>query len=308
MCFQGRGGVFGCFERQGLTRQTIQATARVHASLLTINSNHFHKLISKYPAILKKVEETTFLSSEFVKGHSAIRETKDEDNVSSVGEMSSSVNVSSTAKFRFISIFTKLHFVIYHEKPWYLLWEYAVCVHVAPLSSWAVMFLITMPLPPFIAIRALLVSNEGGNFLQNLNSFQTWSNRPGSIMGFFQIGYSIEVLFYIKMFISFHVTYLEPESGVLIKDHSLIWRRYARTLSGFGVDLISCFPFELIVLIFTRDRSALKWAKINRVLRFFYLVKYYKEREAGANVKTHLRWTYLLYWIVFSIQIMTSIW
>lgn len=244
------------------------------------------------------MEETTFLTSEFVKGHLSIRETKDEDNVSSVGEISSSGNVSSTGKFRLISIFTKMHFIIYHEKPWYLAWKYVVIVHVAPLSSLAVMFFITMPLPLFLAIQALLVSS----FLH------IELNPRKSILAFFQIGYAIDLIFYIKTFICFHLTYQEPESGILVKDHSLIWRRYAWSFSGFGVDLISSFPLELIALIFTTDPAILKWTKINRVLRFYYLINYYKEREEGANVKTHLRWTYLFYWIVFSIQIMTSIW
>lgn len=43
----GKGGIFGCLSKQGITRQTINVVAKVHVGVLVIDSIIFHKVTDK---------------------------------------------------------------------------------------------------------------------------------------------------------------------------------------------------------------------------------------------------------------------
>lgn len=46
LCSMAKGGIFGCFQRYGKTRQTITVVARVHVAVLTVPSSELLKVLN----------------------------------------------------------------------------------------------------------------------------------------------------------------------------------------------------------------------------------------------------------------------
>lgn len=118
----------------------------------------------------------------------------------------------------------------------------------------------------------------------------------------------LDVYFLIRIYVGAHLSYKDPESGIVVKDLKSIRRRYFCSLTKFWLDLITTCPFEYIVCIFTSDVNITKYGYSVRVLRCFFLYKYYREQEDNLNVREHLRLTYLIYKIGLSIEWTTCLW
>lgn len=118
----------------------------------------------------------------------------------------------------------------------------------------------------------------------------------------------LDIYFLVRIYVGAHLIYKDPDSGVLVKDLQLIRRRYFCSLSRFWVDFITVFPFEYFALAITDDINYTKHGYTPRLLRCWFMYKYYKEQEENLNVRQHLRVTYLLYRVMFSIQWTCCIW
>lgn len=108
------------------------------------------------------------------------------------------------------------------------------------------------------------------------------------------------------MYINAHISYVDSELGILVKDFNLIFKRY---YNGFMIlDLLSILPIDLFVRIFTQDMAILKFFFFNRLLRFLYLQYYYKECTLKLSVSSSMKWFHLIYGLACFIQVMTCMW
>ena len=55
ICYIEEGGIFGCFTKQGVTRQTLTATAVVHSTLLSVDSSTLQKNVAIFPKVVKRI-------------------------------------------------------------------------------------------------------------------------------------------------------------------------------------------------------------------------------------------------------------
>lgn len=161
----------------------------------------------------------------------------------------------------------------------YKYWNYISSVHIASIS--ALMYSLFIVMIP-------------------------WSYEAKMILRF--VSAVLDAYFLIRIYVGAHLIYKDPESGVLIKDLKLIRRRYFCSVSRFWLDLITLFPFEYLLLLMTNDTSLTRFGYTPRILRCCFMYQYYKEQEENLNVRQHLRITYLLYRIVFSIEWASCIW
>lgn len=177
-----------------------------------------------------------------------------------------------------MKLYSKARILIKPDDDWYKIWEYIVCVHLASISSLLLMFYIIMndnKVPIHVWINALI--------------------------------YIIDIIFYVKIYFGFHLAYVDTESGITIMDLTSIQKKYVRSF-GFWLDVTTCIPFELIAKLATGNLLIARYTLSNRMLRFLYLLRYYRHCQHKLNVRTHLRWTYLIYWISINLQFMTCLW
>lgn len=269
--FLGRGGIFGCFEKQGLTRQTITATAKVHVAALVINSNLFHNIVKKNPVVAERLQKKAMLHYEYEEGTIKVS-FRDE------GLPSNPSIVGPSLRNVFVKFLSKLTILINRTETWYKYWEYIICVHVSSISSLTYMFYIVM-----------------------LNR-----NAPIS-PGIKAIIYLLDLLFLLKIYFGFHLTYSDPKSGIMITNIQKIRIKYLKSLT-FWIDIITCFPLEIFAYCFTNNYYAVRYSLSNRIFRFLYLKQYYNYFQGKLHIKPHLRWTFVVYWICISIQMMTCLW
>lgn len=235
------------------------------------------QIIDQYPEVLTKVRSANFLNAEYVepKGTSAAHEKGSEESFSSY-----SSHRFSSASFK--SIIEKITFakLLIHEndRRWRI-FNYIISVHLATISSlWFSFVILLLPL----GFRSLMSFNR-------ITSF------------------TLDIIYIFKMFVNSHLSFVDPESGVLVTDKSSIQRRYFCSFWGFWFDLITSFPFNLSVF-FHNSRTYARLAYTNHMFRWFYLVMYYNKEESDLNLKLHLRWTYLIYTMLLTIQIGACLW
>lgn len=228
-----------------------------------------------------KVKKSSFLNAEFVEPHgTSTAYEKDSDET-----MSRSIRFSSTTRGMSVtsvrSVLGKIgfaHLRIDETDKQYRLFNYLVSVHLAALSSLWYSFVVAM--------------------LPLEDQYSIWLTLITAII--------IDLIFVMKMFAGCHLTYIDPESGILITKMSLIRKRYFCSLLRFWFDLVTVLPLN-IIFKFTVEEY-LRYGYINRIFRWFYLFMYYKQEEEDLNVKIHLRWTYLIYTMLFYMQIAACLW
>lgn len=179
------------------------------------------------------------------------------------------------------SLFKRIRFsrlLIHENHRQYRIFNYIVSVHLATWSSiWFSFVVFMVPLNDNLSIYGTLIT-----------------------------ACIVDLIFIIKMFISSHLTYVEPESGILVTDVKLIQKRYFYSIPRFWFDLFTTLPFNLIIMFTTQEH--LRFAFINRMFRFWYLFMYYAKAEQDLNVKLHLRWVYYIYGLVLNMQAAACIW
>ncbi|KAF5281795.1 hypothetical protein FQR65_LT14542 [Abscondita terminalis] len=124
ICTLGIGGIFGCFSASGRTRQTIDATARTHVTVLVINSSTFLKTLNKYANAKRNMMAKILFNFEY------------EESATPIPKISETNADASQAKF-----------LITEKTKWYGWWRYVVYMHVAPISTILLMVL-TVVWPP----------------------------------------------------------------------------------------------------------------------------------------------------------------
>lgn len=222
-----------------------------------------------------KVKHASYLNAEFVEPQGGSIHTKTSEESTS-GGMSM---VSTTSVLSFLKKITLSHILISETNKRYRVFNYLVSVHFSTLSSLWYSFVVVM--------------------LPMEDKASRWATLITAIF--------IDLIFVGKMFVESHKTYIEPESGILITDKSLIRKRYFLSLQRFWFDLFTVFPMNIVILLYTDDQYT-KYGYINRIFRWFYLIMYYRKEEYDLNVKQHLRWTYLIYVMIMNIQTAACIW
>lgn len=186
----------------------------------------------------------------------------------------SKVIVEDQMETRYDKIISKINRFINVESFWFWLYDYILNVHIASIASILI-----------LAFSSVYFDKDASNTLVVLF-------------------YLVDVIFYIKIFLGFHVAYVDTTTGLLELKAKKIALRYLKT--NFALDLFSCLPIELVVLYFTT--KYVKIATFNRVSRFWFMYKYYTACKQKLILSKHLRWSYLAYWTMFRLQLMASAW
>ena len=87
----------------------------------------------------------------------------------------------------------------------------------------------------------------------------------------FLINQFINILFIIDVVLAFNTGYFSFELGLWITNRKMIIRAYAR--SWMGIDFVSCFPFDIISLIFKDMKSIQNFSGALRLVRLARLGK-----------------------------------
>lgn len=164
-------------------------------------------------------------------------------------------------------------FIINPEKKWYILFNYLMCVHLATLTSMAVV----------IVVARMDVKNS-------------------------YYFYMVDAIFVLKIVMGFRVAYVDRETGILIQDFRKIAKKYLSDWKGFWYDLLTCFPFELIAIMVTDNKIVYTCCWMNRSLRFLHLVIHYNICKNKLTVSKTLKWTYLMYMMLLVIHFMATVW
>lgn len=235
--------------------------------------------MSQYPDIHLKVQQANFLNAEYVQQtRGGSFEGLSEESMS---VQSSTFGTSSTSMRSVMKKITFSNLLIRETNTNYRIFNYIVSVHLATWSSlWYSVFIVMLPY------------SEGTITIRLVNLI---------------IACIVDLVFIGKMFVDSHLTYVEPESGILVTDMSLIRKRYFLSLRRFWFDLFTTIPVNLIIKLMRKDEYV-RYGYINRVFKWFYLVMYYAQEERELNVKQHLRWTYLIYTMMLNIQTAVCVW
>lgn len=116
------------------------------------------------------------------------------------------------------------------------------------------------------------------------------------------IGYSIDILFTIDMFLNFVVTYQDPETHFFVNNYKKVFLKYLK--GWFIIDFLSIFPFELIINN--------KLLKSIRLLRINKLLKKMANKNNSTGFCLRLIWMIILFclvihWIACLFAILTNI-
>lgn len=231
-------------------------------------------MITGYPAVELALANANAVNSEYLTPRDYIIETDYDQNSESISSSSSKVS-----KLRVRSRHCSFGTLVKDTTKLYRFWHYMSCVHISSISSVMYSFVIVM-------IK--------------------WTNHTTLVMRI--VSALLDIYFLIKIYVSAHLIYKDTISGVLVRDLKLVRKRYFCSLTRFGLDLLTIFPFEYIALAITSDVNISKYGYSARVFRFLFLYKYYKEQEENLNVRHHLRLTYLAYRVVFGIEWSACIW
>lgn len=171
-------------------------------------------------------------------------------------------------------------FLIYENSKHYRLFNYLICVHLATWTAlWYSLVVAVLPL-----------------------------QHPNSKLATIITACIVDLIFIVKMIIDSRLSYVDAESGILVTDLPVIRRRYFLSLSRFWLNLCTTLPVNLFILCATSKQLYIRFGYINRIFRWYYVVLYYRNEQRDLNVKPHLRWTYLIYNLLLSVQIATCVW
>ncbi|GJQ83461.1 hypothetical protein Trydic_g8587 [Trypoxylus dichotomus] len=123
VCVLEIGGMFGCFDKMGITRQTLTAIAKIHSTVLTVDSTLFYKTLQSFPRAMERLTRANSFNYEYMKETlKVVRTSSTETNMSSHGLYDS-----------YKPYFDKIYFM--EDGPRYTTLNYLVSVHLYPLGS-----------------------------------------------------------------------------------------------------------------------------------------------------------------------------
>lgn len=164
-------------------------------------------------------------------------------------------------------------FLIYPQRKWYKIFLYTLDVHISTVST--------------VLIMPLIV--QVGEF--NINNF-------------YHMMYVFDAIFLVKIAMGFVVVYVDTESGILVTSLVKISKKYLA--SNFWFDIFTCVPLEILHFNYLMDFYNILWA--NRILKIYFMIRYYYVCKNKLTVSKHLQWTYLVYLMAFVIHSMVCIW
>jgi hypothetical protein len=121
----------------------------------------------------------------------------------------------------------------------------------------------------------------------------------GGVTTFFVV---LDVAFVLDFVLSFRIAYVSPQSGLLIRNPSLILRRWF--LSWFVFDLVAAFPLASFESIFTAfldeteasadsTRLVFTWMKLIRLMRLLKLPRLLNSNLLFRRIRSRLSHSYL---------------
>ncbi|KAI4455199.1 cyclic nucleotide-gated cation channel subunit a [Holotrichia oblita] len=124
VCILESGGMFGCLQKTGITRQTLTAVTKVHSTVLTVDSTLLHRTLQSFPKVYERLSRLILLNYEYLK------ETKE----SAEGVASQKLEIISQGLYdQYKPFFDKIY--IMEDGVGYSALNYLVCVHIYPLGA-----------------------------------------------------------------------------------------------------------------------------------------------------------------------------
>lgn len=161
------------------------------------------------------------------------------------------------------------------ESFWFWLWEYMLNVHFSVISS------------------LVLLMNICMRHTTNTN------------LVFLLFVHGMDVIYLSKVFFGFTLQYIDVNTGIVQRQPKQIMVRYLK--GCFLFDIFTSIPLEYVVTVVGLEGYS-NFGTLNRVFRYFYIVRYYNICSYMLNISKHLRWTYLIYRSLFYTQVMVNIW
>lgn len=254
---------------------------QVHTDIIYINSNAFHKVIKHYDNIKERIKSANSLNTEFWESVEANKSSRaaaasitPQSEIEIEGESTDSRMFSKSGSRT--QTLTKLaKKTIKHNSLFYQIWVQIMCFHVAAISSLVTSYFIFM-------------SGEETFFY------------------FTVFKYTLDVLYLSKIYIGFRLSYLNPDSGLIVTDLNTIGWKYFKRM--FWMDLFTLFPADVLLMLLGKSSTWVKYFSINRIFRYVYMVMYHNDCKYKLKVSMYVRWSYLIYDIMFATQILTCIW
>ena len=141
--------------------------------------------------------------------------------------------------------------------------------------------------------------------------------RQSETLYFYLSNIFLELIYFLDTIVSLNTAYSDPGTDSLVSDRRMIFFRFVKT--HFVLDLISCFPFEIILSaanngIFDNYRQNMSSISIFRFVSALKIVKLYKFRELEKIIHgLHLNKWYigaqvLLIIVIFVAHLLGCIW
>lgn len=67
VCMLESGGMFGCLQKTGITRQTLTAVTKIHSTVLTVDSTLLHRTLQSFPKVYERLSRLILLNYEYLK-------------------------------------------------------------------------------------------------------------------------------------------------------------------------------------------------------------------------------------------------
>ena len=100
------------------------------------------------------------------------------------------------------------------------------------------------------------------------------------------LGFLIDLLYYLEIYIKFHTCYYDQNGAVVIR-YDLLVRRYLHEKKGFASDFIAIVPIELFASLFAaeEDRGRMVfYFRLWHCLRLYRLWEYFQKWEKELNI------------------------
>ncbi|PIK48172.1 tetrameric potassium-selective cyclic nucleotide gated channel [Apostichopus japonicus] len=128
---------------------------------------------------------------------------------------------------------------------------------------------------------------------------------------FWGINYFLEITFYIDMYLKFHSAFFN-ENKVLVTHPVSTAKHYFKT--NFLIDLMACFPTELIAYCFVRSTHEYALhiyavVRLNRLIQFYRVPLAFNYLESGVEMETGniRKWKFFFYLVLF-MHILACVW
>lgn len=222
-----------------------------------------------------------------------VAKTKNEDNI---------VNVQSQdRKILKMGILSKYFITTINPNCNYIQWwDYLTCMYIAPISAICDIFLSLNYWEP-IGIMELFITKSLDIFFL-LRYIYIYKQLYLNYLIKKQLIFSI-----FRIIIGCKLTYLDKKRGIVITSSASVAKRYFKSFRFF-MDLISGINGHLICVYLIKNIRVVRLTKINRALRFYFMMYYYNKKCTKLNMSIHVKFLYLLYWLTFVLQIGCTVW